>query len=435
VFRKHTHLTFGLTFLGLVLPAAGARGQAPPQFYIVCSSQQNLPTVYMSGVMQGPAAAIQGFTAGFNQFLKQTYSYQGAVACVPGRTIANAQTFVQSRSTALRNLKKNVVETGWAESAPGLLGGGVAGTTTNVITGLLAGGKSNTAAPGASQAPVAGQPAGTNVTEGGNSAPGAPVVQIFNNLFAGGSTPSTGSSGAASSNAGGASAAKASANSAAAGKSSAGAGSSTSTEVATVLSTLFSKAPAGGSAAGGAADAGASAKSGKNNAVPGRAAQPQPGPAAEPAPAVNGLPDGALGMAQFGNSKLVVYGCGRQGTQVLCVTDLTNQNPQDTLVHGDTAWKDAFLVDDRGDRHARIDGYFLNVDGDRRQEMDIEYGKSAHFILAFDAVQAKVEKVTLRSTTGGLHVADIALIVPGAPGNSGEAQSTTNQPQNGTSRR
>lgn len=389
----------------------------------------------MSGVMQGPATAIQGFTSGFNQFLKQTYSYQGAVACVPGRTIANAQTFVQSRSTALWNLKKNVVETGWTQGAPGLLGGGVAGTTTNVITGLLSGGKSNTAAPGASQATAAGQPAGTNVTQGGNSAPGAPVVQIFNNLFAGGSTPATGSSSAASSTAAAASAAKAPATSTAAGKSSGGAGTGTgstaSTEVATVLSSLFAKAPAGGSGAGGTADAGASAKPGKS-AAPARAAQPQPGPAAEPAPAANGLPDGALGMAQFGNSKLVVYGCGRQGTQVLCVTDLTNQNPQDTLVHGDAAWKDAFLVDDRGDRHARTDGYFLNVDGDRRQEMDIEYGKSAHFILAFDAVQTKVEKVTLRSTTGGLHVADIALIVPGAAGNAGTSAAAQPPVRGGT---
>lgn len=134
------------------------------------------------------------------------------------------------------------------------------------------------------------------------------------------------------------------------------------------------------------------------------------------------MPDGALGMAQFGNTKLVVYGCGRQGTQVLCVTDLTNENAKDTLLESAAQWKDAFLVDDRGDRHSRTDGYFLNVDGDRRAEMDIDYGKSAHFILAFDAVQAKVEKVALRSATGGLSVADIALIVPGASGTSAEAQ-------------
>jgi hypothetical protein len=133
-------------------------------------------------------------------------------------------------------------------------------------------------------------------------------------------------------------------------------------------------------------------------------------------------------MAQFSNSKLTVYGCGRQGTQVLCVTDLTNQNAQDTLVQSTAIWKDAFLVDDRGDRHARTDGYFLNIDGDRRPQLDISYGQSAHFILAFDAVQTKVEKVTLRSTTGGLDVENIALIVPGA---SGEAQPTASQAQAG----
>ena len=119
-------------------------------------------------------------------------------------------------------------------------------------------------------------------------------------------------------------------------------------------------------------------------------------------------------MAQYQNTKLTVYGCGRQGTQVLCVTDLTNQNPQETLLKSDSTWKDAFLVDDRGDRHTRTDGYFLNVDGDRRQQLDLDYGKSAHFILAFDAVQTKVEKVTLRSVTGGLNVQDIGLISPGA---------------------
>ena len=440
MFRKSTQLPFALTLLGLALYRPGARGQAPPQFYIVCTSQENLPNVYMSGILQGPATAIQGFTAGFNQFLKQTYSYQGAVACVPGRTVANAQAFVQNRTTALRNLKKNLVQTGWTEAAPGTAGGGFTGTTTNVITNLL-GGKTNGSAPAtkaggapaASQTQTVGQSTGANVTQGGNSAPGAPVVQIFNNLFAGGSTSATGSAGAAST-ASGASTAKAPANQIGAGKASTGTGtgSSTSTEVATVLSNLFAKAPAGGSAAGGAADAGAPAKPGKNNAVAGRGAQPQPGPAAQPVAVGDGLPDGALGMAQFGNSKLIVYGCGRQGTHVLCVTDLTNQNPQDSLLQSAAQWKDAFLVDDRGDRHSRADGYFLNVDGDRRQEMDIDYGKSAHFILAFDAVQAKVEKVTLRSATGGLNVSDIALIVPGASGNSGTSAEAQPAAKGGT---
>jgi hypothetical protein len=420
MFGKGTQLAFGLTLLGLALSAPGARGQAaPPQFYVVCSSQANLPNVYISGILQGPASAIQGFNAGFNQYLKQTYSYQGAVACTPGRTAANAQQFVQNQTTALRNLKKNVVQTGWTQAGAGLAGV-FSGNTSNVLGGILGGNKSSTAAPASTgaQPQTASQPGTANVTQG-SSAPGAPVVQIFNNLFAGGSTPSTGSSSTATA----ASTAKAPASQTAAGKTSTGTGtaSSTSTEVATILSGLFGKAPAGGSAAGGGTASGAG-KPGANNAVAAKSAQPQPGPAAQPAAPGNGLPDGALGMAQFGNTKLVVYGCGRQGTQVLCVTDLTNQNAKDTLVESASQWKDAFLVDDRGDRHTRTDGYFLNVDGDRRTEMDIDYGKSAHFILAFDAVQAKVEKVALRSATGGLNVADIALIVPGASGTSAEAQ-------------
>jgi hypothetical protein len=113
-----------------------------------------------------------------------------------------------------------------------------------------------------------------------------------------------------------------------------------------------------------------------------------------------------------------VYGCGRQEQKVACVTNLTNQNQQDTLVHSADIWKDAFIVDDRGDRHQRTDGFFLNIDGDQRQQLDIDYGKTAQFILMFDGVQAKVEKVALRSATGGLNVADISLTSPDAASNA-----------------
>ena len=51
--------------------------------------------------------------------------------------------------------------------------------------------------------------------------------------------------------------------------------------------------------------------------------------------------------------------------QVACNTDLTNQNQKDTLVQAGDVWKDAFIVDDRGDRHQRSSGFFLNVDGDQ----------------------------------------------------------------------
>lgn len=437
---KRTLLTLSSILLGLSLSATAARAQAvPPQFYIVCSSQENLPTVYMSGVLQGPATAIQTFSAGFNQFLKQTYSYPGAVACIPMRTVVNVQTFIQIRTTALHNMKKNLVQTGWTEAAPGATGS-ASGNVANVLGNLLGGGKSNTApAVGATKTPAAPQPQGAGqtaaatATQSGSSAPGAPVAQIFNNLFGAGSGGSSGSGNASGSSGSGTAGSKVPQGQAAAGKSSAGSsgtgsGTSASSEVTTVLSTLFAKGSGDGSTSGGGENAGAPGKSGKGGS--GKGGQAQPAPAA-PQPALNALPAGALGTAQYQNTKLTVYGCGRQGTQVLCVTDLTNQNPQDTLVKGDSAWKDAFIVDDRGDRHTRADGYFLNVDGEQRQQLDIDYGKSAHFILAFDTVQSKVEKVTLRSTTGGLNVPDIGLIAPGA---SGDAQAGANQAQSGTAR-
>ena len=119
----------------------------------------------------------------------------------------------------------------------------------------------------------------------------------------------------------------------------------------------------------------------------------------------------SLGSGQAQNTKLVVYGCGRQDTRVACVTGLTNQNQKDTLVHAADIWNDAFIVDDRGDRHPRSSGFFLNVDGDQRQQLDIGYGKDAQFILMFDGVPAKVQKVALRSPAG-LDVEEIGLTSP-----------------------
>jgi hypothetical protein len=424
VYRKFTQLNFAMILVGLMLSVTVARGQAAPvQFFVVCYSQENLPNVYMSGIMQGPATAIQSFQTGFAQHLTQTYSYQGAVACVPSRTVANAQTFVQSRTTFLHNLKKNLIQTGWTEAAPAApgaaaAGGGTAGGATNVLSGLLGGGKPNTPAPGTG----GGQPAGET------PAPGTPLIEIINNLFGVGSGGGQGSGagGAASPGAGSGSGGKPPQGQAALGKSPAGsgggAGASTATQVTSVLSGLLGKPSAGGSGA----------KPSDASAVPGR---PGPGGAggtgAQPqqfqAGAGNGLPAGALGMAQSGNTKITIYGCGRQGTQVMCVTDLTNQDPKETLMQSAAAWKDAFLVDDRGDRHMRTDGFFLNIDGEKRQQMDISYGKSAHFILAFDAVQTKVEKVNLRSATGALNVEDIALIAPGTSAPAGESQPAANQ--------
>jgi hypothetical protein len=99
--------------------------------------------------------------------------------------------------------------------------------------------------------------------------------------------------------------------------------------------------------------------------------------------------------------------------QVACVTDLANQSQKDTLVQAADIWKDAFIVDDRGDRHLRSAGFFLNIDGDQRPQLDIAYGKTARFVLMFDGVQSKVQKVALRSTSG-LDVEEITVIDPSA---------------------
>jgi hypothetical protein len=65
-----------------------------------------------------------------------------------------------------------------------------------------------------------------------------------------------------------------------------------------------------------------------------------------------------------------------------------------------------------GDRHPRTAGFLLNIDGDQRPQLDISFGKSARFVLMFDGVQTKVQKVALRSATGGLDVEEITLIDP-----------------------
>lgn len=103
----------------LLLPMRVAQGQATvPQFYVVCSSAANQPTVYFSGILQGPATAVQPFRAAFLEFLSKNFSYQSVVACAPTNSAANAQTFMTNQANALRSAKKNVVLTEWTEPAP-----------------------------------------------------------------------------------------------------------------------------------------------------------------------------------------------------------------------------------------------------------------------------------------------------------------------------
>ena len=80
---------------------------------------------------------------------------------------------------------------------------------------------------------------------------------------------------------------------------------------------------------------------------------------------------------------LTVYGCTRQGTQVLCDTDFNNQNQRTTQVN--TAWwRDVYLVDQYGDRHQRASAYFVNGAGEPRETLDIPYGQSARYIMVFN---------------------------------------------------
>jgi hypothetical protein len=309
--------------------------------------------VYFSGVLQGPATAFAGFRDGFVAFLSQRYGYKGVVGCAPANTAAIAQNALNTRSAQLRSQKKNVVETGWTEPAA------VAAAQPAPAPAA------KTVAPAAQQAAKAGG-AGSGSSE---------LNSILAAVFGTGGGASAGgtSAGGAKGTAGGASP-----GSGAAGGSGGTGDQGGVAQVAGTLATVFSNKSSG------ASDAGA-------QSVP--------------------KPEG-LGSALAENTKLVVYGCGRQDTQVACVTELTNQNQKDTLVQSANIWKDTFIVDDRGDRHPRSNGFFLNIDGDQRSQLDISYGKAARFILMFDGVPAKVQKVALRSTAVGLDVEDIILVAP-----------------------
>jgi hypothetical protein len=352
-------------------------GQAKPapNFFVVCGSQPNEPTVYLSGVLEGPAAAFANFRTGFSEYLAQRYAYKGAVVCGPTNTAVNAQKFIETRSAALRNAKKNVVDTGWSQS------GGALASVVPAVNGVQSAKPQVRAAANAAPA-VAPAAAPSN----GNAAGSSQLAGVLSTLF--------GSSGGGSNDAGGASTAKAGQ-----AKSTAGAGATTGSGVSGDGSSGGQNPMQQVSAALTSAFA-ANAASGSASADSSPKTQPT-------------VPESGLGSAQAQNTKLVVYGCGRQDTQIACVTDLANQNQKETLVKAGEVWKDAFIVDDRGDRHPRTSGFFLNVDGDQRPQLDISYGKSARFILMFDGVQTKVQKVALRSSIGGLDVEEINLIGAG----------------------
>ena len=130
-------------------------------------------------------------------------------------------------------------------------------------------------------------------------------------------------------------------------------------------------------------------------------------------------------MAQYGNTILTVFGCIRQGMQVACETELSNENKAETLVQSSATWTDTLLIDDRGDRHERSMGFFLNIDGEKREDMDIPYGQGARHILVFNDVPTKVSTVSLHSASGGLNVVNIPVDDPNvAPAGTASANQT-----------
>jgi hypothetical protein len=356
----------------------------------------NLPTVYLSGIVEAQPTAFEQVRTAFAGYLAQHFSYQGAVACTPTNSLATAQKAVESRSTALRNTKKNVVETGWTEGSGSIvahIGAALAPAPASAAmihasakSGQPSGAVATAAAAGGAKGSAPSAPAGSGA--GSSSPAGASsLASTLGSIFG---TPGAGgcSGGGNGTSAGGSGT----------GDKASGAPSGSDTgcqspyaQVSSTLTSLFGSSGSSGTSAGGVQST-AARDPGRNAAAP-----QQEG----------------LGSAELQSTKLVVYGCGRHDTQIACVTDLTNENQQDTLVLSDV-WKDAFIVDDRGDRHPRSKSFFLNVDGDQRSQLDIGYGKSARLVLLFDGVQSKVQKVALRCASAGLDVEDITLMASNA---------------------
>src|SRR5581483_1364414 len=139
--------------------------------------------------------------------------------------------------------------------------------------------------------------------------------------------------------------------------------------------------------------------------------------AAASGPATPG-PNGSLGTFEYGQGMLTVYGCTRQGTQVLCDTDFNNQNQRLTQIN--TAWwRDVYLVDQYGDRHQRASAYFVNGAGEPREMLDIPYGQSARYIMVFNDFNANVNSVGFHSVYGNIDIENMSL--DGSGGNAAQA--------------
>jgi chemotaxis protein histidine kinase CheA len=191
--------------------------------------------------------------------------------------------------------------------------------------------------------------------------------------------------------------------------------------------------PANG-AAGNSFTSDGGAKNGRGGAQPEAVAAVPDAPAPTGRKAGTGLATGSLGVGQSNDTILTVYGCNRMGTQVTCDTDLSNQNNTLTQMKSLDQWKDAYLVDDKGDHHMRAIGFFENNDGDQRTQIDLPYGEKSRYILVFNGVPTGVKTVTLKSTANVLDVESIPVTTAGAPSGDSDAAAAPAQPgvQNAT---
>lgn len=128
--------------------------------------------------------------------------------------------------------------------------------------------------------------------------------------------------------------------------------------------------------------------------------------------------NGALGVGQSSDTLLTIYGCSRMGTQVMCDTDLSNQNNGVNQVNSADQWKDVYLQDDVGDNHMRSMGVFENQNGDQRTSITLPYGEKSRYILVFNGVPANVKSVTLKSSKDTLDVEGIPVASPDVPANA-----------------
>lgn len=131
-------------------------------------------------------------------------------------------------------------------------------------------------------------------------------------------------------------------------------------------------------------------------------------------------PNGSYGSYQYGTGMLTIYGCARQGNQVVCDMDFNNQNQHQTMVNTQW-WRDMYVVDAFGDRHQRGSAYFVNGAGEPRETLDIPYGQTARYIMVFNEVPANAPTVSLHSPYGSIDIENIGLDGGGAAQGGGQA--------------